>query len=248
MTAGDQLVVRARGGLGIPPAIAPHPLRVLGPENRPLQASTQPCGNGCAEAFLATPTRGPLSVEAVLPSKGTARFTLPLPLPHGGSAAARLRTADRTLAASKSFRIHEALDGGLGTVYRTDYILAAPNRFRSHTASPAGSGDVVWIADDRWIRDGNGPWKHEHTSGLEIRFPARNWSDLEGNVTDLGPATWHGAPVDVLAFIDTGNGAYHRVWVDHANRILHERMDAPGHFMDRDYVDYDTPVTITAPQ
>jgi hypothetical protein len=52
----------------------------------------------------------------------------------------------------------------------------------------------------------------------------------------------------VLAFTDTANGSYHRLWVDHANRILHERMDAPGHFMDRDYTDYDTPVTITAPQ
>jgi copper transport protein len=247
MTAGDQLVVRARGGLGIPPAVAPRPLRVLGPSGRPLQAITQPCGDGCAEAFLTTPTRGPLGVEAVLPGKGTARFTLPLPLPRGGSAAALLRTADRTLAASSSFRIHEVLDGGLGTVYRTDYVLAVPNRFRSHTASPASSGDVVWIANDRWIRDGAGPWKHEHTPGLEIRFPARNWSDFEGNVSNLGPATWHGTPVEVLAFIDTANGAYHRLWVDHTNRILHERMDAPGHFMDRDYTDYDIPVTITAP-
>ena len=245
MTAGDLLVVRARGGLGIPPAVAPRPLRLLGPDSRPLPVIIQPCGDGCAEAFITTPARGPLTVEAGMP-KGTARFTLPLPLPQ--PAAARLRAADRTLAASRSFRIHEILDGGLGTVYRTDYLLAAPNRFRSHTASPASSGDVVWIANDRWIRDGAGPWKHEHTPGLEIRFPARNWSDQEGNVTTLGPATWHGTPVDVLAFVDTANGAYHRLWVDHANRILHERMNAPGHFMDRDYTAYGAPATITAPQ
>src|SRR6266542_3350010 len=221
MAAGSVLVVRVRGGLGIPPAVAPRPLRVRGPDGHPL------------------------AVEAVLPNKGPARFALPWPLAR--PAPGRLRAADRALAASRSFRIHEVLDGGLGTVYRTDYVLAAPSRFRSHTASPASSGDVVWIANDRWIRDGAGPWKHEHTPGLEIRFPARNWSDQEGNVVDLGPASWHGVPVEVLAFVDA-NVAYHRLWVDHANRILHERMDAPGHFMDRDYTAYGASVTITAPK
>jgi hypothetical protein len=245
MTAGNLLVVRAQGGLGIPPPVAPRPLRLLDRGGRPLPVIIQPCGSGCAEAYIKPPARGPLTIEAGMP-KGTAHFTLPLPLPK--AAAARLRAADRTLAVSRSFRIHEVLDGGLGTVYRTDYVLAAPSRFRSHTAGPASSDDVVWIANDRWIRDGAGPWKHEHTPGLEIRFPARNWSDQEGNVVDLGPTTWHGTPVDVLAFIDTANGAYHRLWVDHANRILHERMDAPGHFMDRDYTNYNAPVTITAPQ
>src|SRR6266545_962850 len=245
MAAGSVLVVRVRGGLGIPPAVAPRPLRVRGPDGHPLAALVQPCGDGCAEAFLTTPAGGPLAVEAVLPNKGTARFALPWPLAR--PAPGRLRAADRALAASRSFRIHEVLDGGLGTVYRTDYVLAAPSRFRSHTASPASSGDVVWIANDRWIRDSAGPWKHEHTPGLEIRFPARNWSDQEGNVVDLGPASWHGVPVEVLAFVDA-NVAYHRLWVDHANRILHERMDAPGHFMDRDYTAYGASVTITAPQ
>src|SRR6266496_1867871 len=245
MAAGSVLVVRVRGGLGIPPAVAPRPLRVRGPDGHPLAALVQPCGDGCAEAFLTTPAGGSLAVEAVLPNKGTARFALPWPLAR--PAPGRLRAADRALAASRSFRIHEVLDGGLGTVYRTDYVLAAPSRFRSHTASPASSGDVVWIANDRWIRDGAGPWKHEHTPGLEIRFPARNWSDQEGNVVDLGPASWHGVPVEVLAFVDA-NVAYHRLWVDHANRILHERMDAPGHCMDRDYTAYGASVTITAPQ
>ncbi len=243
--AGGVLVVRVRGGLGIPPAVAPRPFRLLGADGLALPAIVQPCGDGCAEAFLARPARGPLGVAAVLP-RGAARFTLPQPLP--GPAAARLRKADRALAASGSFRIHEVLDGGLGTVYRSDYVLAAPSRFRSHTASPASSGDVVWIANDRWVRDGAGPWKHERTPGSQIRFPARNWSDQEGNVVDLGAATWHGTPVDVLAFIDTANGAYHRLWVDRADRVLHERMDAPGHFMDRDYADYGLPVTITAPR
>jgi uncharacterized membrane protein len=247
MTAGDQLVVRVRGGLGIPPAIAPRPLRVLGPNRRPLPAITQPCGDGCAEAFLTTPTRGPLTVEAVLPSKGTARFTLPIPLPRGGPAAARLHAADRTLAASSSFRIHEVLDGGFGTVYRTDYLVAAPNRARWHLDTGTGTADTVWIGKRRWGREGRERWKVEATDN-QIHYPLRNWSDLEGNVTNLGQATWHGIPVEVLAFIDTANGAYHRLWVDDFNRILHERMDAPGHFMDRDYTNYNTPATITAPR
>src|SRR6266508_2327705 len=133
MAAGSVLVVRVRGGLGIPPAVAPRPLRVRGPDGHPLAALVQPCGDGCAEAFLTTPAGGPLAVEAVLPNKGTARFALPWPLAR--PAPGRLRAADRALAASRSFRIHEVLDGGLGTVYRTDYVLAAPSRFRSHTAS-----------------------------------------------------------------------------------------------------------------
>jgi copper transport protein len=252
MTASNLLVVRARGGLGggsahgapVTAAVAPRPLRVLGPDDRPLTALVQPCGQGCAEAFLSAPARGPVTVEAVLPF-GTARFTLPLPLPR--PAAARLRAADRTLAVSKSFRIHEVLDSGLGTVYRVDYALAAPDRVRWHLDTGSGTADAVWIGEHGWSRDGRGPWKRE-TIGNPIRYPARNWSNFEDNVTDLGPATWHAIPVDVLAFIDTPASAYHRLWVDHANRILHERMDAPGEFMGGDYTDYDTPVTITAPQ
>lgn len=245
MTAGDQLVVRVRGGLGIPPAVPPHPLLLLDPSGRPVQAIVQPCGDGCAEAFTTAPTRGPLGVAAILPG-GTARFTLPIPLPRGGSAAQRLRIADRTLAASKSFRIHEILDGGLGTVYRTDYVIAAPNRARWHLNGGGTTADTVWIGQERWGRDGNDPWKVDSTDN-QIHYPLRNWSDLEANVSDLGPTTWHGTLVDVLAFIDTANGAYHRLWVDRANRILHERMNAPGHFMDRGYTNYNTPVTITPP-
>jgi len=256
-SAGNRLVVRVRGGLVIPPAVAPRPLRVLGPNRRPLPAIVQRCGDGCAEAFLslsapappsaADRSAGPLTVEAVLPG-GTARFTLPLPLPRGGAAAARLRTADRALAASRSYRIHEVLSGGIGQPYRTNYQLKAPNLASWHLDGPTGTADTVFVGDDRYTRDGHGPWKHEHTPGLSIAFPARNWSDQVTNVTDLGLSSWHGVPAELLAFIDPGNSAYHRIWVDRTNHILHERMDAPGHFMDRDYTDYGTPVTITPPR
>jgi copper transport protein len=246
VSVGSVLVVRVRGGLGIPPAIAPRPLQVRGPDGRALAAVVQPCGDGCAEAFLASPTRGPLAVEAVLPNKGTARFALPWPLAR--PAPGRLRAADRALAASRSFRIHEVLSGGLGTAFRTDYVLAAPNRARWHLDTGSSTADTVWIGERRWMRDGKGPWQLQSAPGLELRFPARNWSDQVTGVVDLGPATWHGTPADVLAFVDVANGAYHRLWVDHASRILHERMDAPGHFMDRDYTAYGAPVTITAPQ
>src|SRR6266511_1258346 len=246
MTAGELLVVRVRGGLGIPPAITPRPLRVRSAAGRALSALVQPCGDGCAEAFLTRPTRGPLVVEAVLPNNGTARFTLPWPLAR--PALGRLRTADRALAASRSFRIREVLTGGLGTVFRTDYVLAAPNRARWHLDTGSSTADTVWIGERRWLRDAAGPWKLQSTPGLELRFPARNWSDQVTGVVDLGPATWHGTPAEVLAFLDLANSAYHRLWVDRANRILHERMDAPGHFMDRDYSAYGVAVTITAPR
>src|SRR6266511_3732057 len=229
-----------------PATITPQPLRVLGPDGRALPALVQPCGDGCAEAFLARPTRGPLLVEAVLPNKGTARFTLPWPLPR--PAPGRLRAADHALAASRSFRIHEVLTAGLGTVFRTDYVLAAPNRARWHLDTGNSTADTVWIDERRWMRDGNGPWKLQSAPGLQLRFPARNWSDQATGVVDLGPATWHHTPARVLAFVDPANSAYHRLWVDPSNRILHERMDAPGHFMDRDYASYGTPVTITQPR
>jgi copper transport protein len=246
VTAGSLLVVRVRGGLGIPPAVAPHPLRVNGADGRVLAALVQPCGDGCAEAFLARPTRGPLLVEAVLPNKDTARFTLPWPLPR--PAAGRLRAADHALAASGSFRIHEVLTAGLGSVFRTDYVLAAPNRARWHLNTGSSTADTVWIGERRWMRDDNGPWKLQSAPGLQLRFPARNWSDQVTGIVDLGPATWHHTPTRVLAFVDPANSAYHRLWVDQANRVLHERMDAPGHFMDRDYTNYGTPVVITPPR
>jgi copper transport protein len=244
MTAGDLLVVRAQGGLGIPPPITPRPLLLLDPKGRPLPVIVHSCGDGCVEAYVKPPARGLLTIAAGMP-QGIPRFTLALPLPK--AAAARLRAADKTLAATRSFRIHEVLDGGLGTVYRTDYLVAAPDRARWHLNTGDSTSDTVWIGQRRWSREGKAPWQLEAT-GTQLQYPLRNWSDREANVTDLGPATWHGTPADVLAFIDTANGAYHRLWVDHANRILHERMDAPGHFMDRDYTNYNTPVTITAPR
>jgi hypothetical protein len=169
-----------------------------------------------------------------------------VPLPPSG--AARLQAAERTLARAGSYRIHEVLDSGLGAVVRTDYLLEAPDRARWHTDSGTSSADTVWVGEARYSRDDRGPWKKEATGGLTLKFPARNWSDHEANVVDLGPARLGATPATVLAFIDSANGAYHRLWVDHANRILRERMDAPGHFMTRDYADYGATVTITPPQ
>jgi len=143
------LVVRVRG---IPPPVTPSPLRVRGAAGRALSALVQSCGDGCAEAFLTRPTRGPLVVEAVLPNKGTVRFTLPWS--PARPALGRLRAADRALAASRSFRIREVLTGGLGTVFRTDYVLAAPNRARWHLDTGSSTADTVRIGERRWSRDG----------------------------------------------------------------------------------------------
>jgi copper transport protein len=242
--AGSGLVVRVRGGLGILPPIAPRPLRILGPSGRPIAATVQPCGAGCAEAFLPRPPKGPLTALAALPG-GTARLQVPVPLPPSG--ATRLRAADRALARVGSYRIHEVLDSGLGTIIRTDYVLEAPDRARWHTDSGNSSADTVWVGEARYTRDGHGPWKKETTPGLTLQFPARNWSDHEANVVDLGPARIGTTPVTVLAFIDSANGAYHRLWVDRANRILREQMHAPGHFMTREYAGYGAAVAITPP-
>jgi hypothetical protein len=242
----DQLlVVRVRGGLGIPPPIVPSTLRLRTPRGRVLTAAaTRRCGDGCLETLLPTPPNGRYLIEAGFPD-GAARFQLPIPLPP--PAAQRLRKADRTLAASGSYQIREVLDSGSGTVYRTDYLLKAPDRARWHLDTGTGTTDTIWIGEIRWSRENAGPWKQEPTPGLSLSFPARNWSDQQGNVADLGAARIGSTPVTMLAFIDLANGAYHRLWVDRANRILRERMDAPGHFMDRDYTDYGGAVTITPP-
>jgi copper transport protein len=242
----DQLlVVRVRGGLGIPPPIVPSTLRLHTPHGRVLTpAVTRRCGDGCLETLLPTPPNGRYLIEAGFPN-GAARFPLPIPLPR--PAAQRLRKVDRTLAGSGSYRIREVLDSGSGTSYRTDYLLKAPDRARWHLDTGKGTTDTVWIGETRWSRKDNGPWKKEPTPGLTLSFPARNWSGQEGNVVDLGAARIGRTPVTVLAFIDLGNGAYHRLWMDRANRIRREHMDAPGHFMDRDYSHYGAAVTITPP-
>ena len=152
-----------------------------------------------------------------------------------------------TLAASGSYRIREVLDSGAGAVYRTNYLLQAPDRARWHLDTGSGTTDTIFVGEDRYTRDGTGPWKKETTPGLALSYPARNWTDQEGNVVVLGAARIGSTPVRVLAFIDLANGAYHRLWVDRANLILRERMHAPGHFMDRDYFDYGAAVTITPP-
>jgi len=242
---GGLLLVRVQGGLGIPPAIVPTSLRLRSPHGQPLPPiDTRRCGDGCLQTLLPTPPEGRYLVEATFP-KGTAHFPLPLPLPR--PAADRLKAADRTLAGSGSYRIHEVLDSGLGAVFRSDYLLKAPDRARWRTNTGAETADTVWIGEDRYTRQGTGAWKKETTPGLTLSFPARNWSDHQANVVDLGPPRIGTTPVTVLAFIDLGNGAYHRLWVDRTDRILREHMDAPGHFMDRDYSHYGAAVTITPP-
>ena len=242
---GELLLLRVRGGLGIPPAIVPTSLQLRSRNGQAVPpVDTRRCGDGCLQTLLAAPAAGRYTVEATFP-KGTARFPLPVPLPR--PAADRLKAADRTLAGSGSYRIHEILDSGQGAVIRTDYVLKAPDRARWRTNTGAETADTVWIGEARYTRQDTGPWKKETTPGLTLSFPARNWSDRQANVVDLGPARIGTTPVRVLAFIDSGNGAYHRLWVDRANRILREHMDAPGHFMDRDYSHYGAAVTITPP-
>jgi copper transport protein len=239
------LVVRVRGGLGIPAPVAPTTLRLRPAHRRALTPLvTRRCGVGCRETLLPVPAAGRYTVQAAFASR-TASFDLPVPLPR--PAAGRLHAADRTLAAAGSYRVHEVLDSGRGAVFRSDYAFKAPDQARWRTAGGGETADTVWLGEDRYTRHDAGPWKKETTPGLTLPFPARNWSDQEANVTDLGPGTFGGTRVWVLAFRDAGNGAYHRLWVDHAGRILRERMDAPGHFMDRDYAAYGTPVTITPP-
>jgi uncharacterized membrane protein len=244
-STGQGLVVRVRGGLVIPPQVAPRSLRVLDPRGRPLPVATQPCGAGCLEAYTAAPADGRHTVVAELPG-GTVRFPLPIPLPR--SATGQLRRADATLAASGSYRVDEVLDSSRGAVYRTRYELKAPNRARWRLRGPAGTADTVLIGDDQWTREGTGPWKHQRIAGLGVQFPASNWSPREVNIVSLGAATLGTTPVEVLAFVDQDNGAYHRLWIDRASRILRERMDAPGHFMDRTYSGYGQPVSIEAPR
>jgi len=240
------LVVRVRGGLGIPPPQAPTTLRLHRPHKRALAATvTRRCGTGCRETVLAVPPAGRYTVQATFPSE-VASFALPVPLPR--PATEQLRTADRALAASGSYRLHEVLDSGRGALFRSDYAFKAPDQARWRTTAAGGeTADTVWVGETRYTRHGAGHWKKETVPGLTLAFPARNWSDQEANVVDLGPGTFAGTRVRVLAFLDAANGAYHRLWVDHADRIVHERMDAPGHFMNRDYAAYGTPVTITPP-
>ncbi len=238
------LVVRVRGGIGIPPPEAPTALRLRRGKRTLAATVTRRCGTGCRESVLAVPPAGRYAVQATF-AKATVRFALPVPLPRPANGL--LHAADQVLARSGSYRLHEVLDSGRGAVFRSDYTFKAPDQARWRTAAGGETADTVWLGEDRYTRQGAGPWKKETTLGLTLPFPARNWSDQEANVVDLGPDTFHGTAVRVLAFLDAGNGAYHRLWVDHADRIVHERMDAPGHFMDRGYAGYGTPVTITPP-
>ena len=125
-TRDGLLLVRVRGGLGIPPAMVPTSLRLRrSAHGRPLTpVDTRRCGDGCLQTLLPAPAAGRYTVEAIFP-KGAARFELPVPLPQ--PAAKRLRAADRTLAASGTYRIREVLDSGQGAVIRTDYVLKAPD-------------------------------------------------------------------------------------------------------------------------
>jgi len=129
--------------------------------------------------------------------------------------------------------------------------MASPSLFGSRRRpamgwpSPTCCVSRGWACptDGRAVIAGRSPARWPSGVGDRGSVPALAF----GGDSDLGPAAWHGTPVDVLAFIDQANGAYHRLWVDHADLILHERMDAPGHFMDRDYANYNTPATITVP-
>jgi len=107
------------------------------------------------------------------------------------------------------------------------------------------------IADRSYRRDGpDEPWNASDTPTL--RVPSHLWDVADRRAARIvGTDVIDGRPTTVLSFYGEDElGAvplWFRLWVDNDDVVRRAEMRAPGHFMDHTYCDFDTPMTVEAP-
>lgn len=206
----------------------------------------QPCGATCRRSDVQLDAGAQtVAVRVVGVDDEPATFHLPdLPAPD---ATAILDRVDGRMAAVGSLRYDEVL-GPLDPPLQSTVAIVRPDRIdvTIHTLER----QTIRIGDDRYERHGDQPWQVVTRDGARVQVPAYIWD--EG--PRIAPRTVGAARIAeahttiVSFFIDHTTGPiWYRLWVDDEGLVRRAEMRARGHFMDHDYDDFDTPISIEAP-
>ena len=216
----------------------------------PVEAALgQVCGVGC---FAGTTTltkegvwllnveidsnRGPIEISA----------SVPLPAPDGATALARTLAAEESL---KSAVMTERLTSSAnGPAYVSTYRFQAPDRAEITLNDSA----QIFIGEERFSRDGNGPWEKAAFPPPGFSWPSGYYSDFwKGAVAAriVGTDTVDGVPTQILTFLRPDVPAWFRVWVNQSDGIIRrEEMRAEGHIMDHTFADLNGPINVEPPK
>lgn len=212
---------------------------------------TRRCGDACrvATAPLEVGTTLTFDLDGLPGSTGAATFTVPeLPAPDGTG----IMTATRA-------RMHEITsvrydeDFGPGDPpTRSSWELVLPDRLRGTIRSSSRYTETIRIADRWWNRESpDGPWAEARGSGTGLTVHVDNfiWDVTSTNHHLVGTDAIDGVPTRVVTFFaEVAELPYwYRLWIDDDDRVRRAVMLTQGHFMDQDYHDYDTSITIEPP-
>jgi hypothetical protein len=184
------------------------------------------------------------------PSAG-GRATFRLPALPAASGEEQLQQTIDAMSAITSYRLEEDLTSGLGTTVHTAYAFAAPNSFESEVQQQGRTFRTVWIADTRYTREGNRPWKVERGAPA-VPVPTYIWDSFRPyrDVRILGRPNMDSVRTTQIAFAGGTSDlpVWFRLWVDASGLVHRAEMRAPGHFMDHRYYDYNAPIRIEPPE
>jgi hypothetical protein len=207
------------------------------------------CGDTCRKGRVSLRGGELVAVDVGTVAGGRAIFRLPtLPAPSGDQELQRMLAA---MSALTSFRLREDLTSGLGTSVHTTYAFTAPNSFQSHTVEQGSTFRTVWLGDTRYTRQDDGPWMTERGAPA-VPVPTYIWDSFRPyrDTRIVGTSVVDGVQTTKLAFAggDQQLPIWFELWVDADGLVRHAEMQAPGHFMDHRYYDFDAPIAIAPPK
>ncbi len=235
------------------------------------QVPTAPDGaSGFTTRGLALSTDGWWRVTATVRRAGEpdlqAAFYLLVPDPslHGGDALAAPDPSEAAAAlfargraafeGATRFRYHESLGSGSGTVAVSDWALESPaGGGPASVWATAERQDYVRIGGQEWLRSGDGNWIPRAAlpgapSLAELTDEYDGAKDFRlGRVEQIGDRS---CQVVTFAVPDSERlvGAWYAWWVDvETGHVCRVTMVTRGHYMVRDYTDYDGTFAIAPP-
>ena len=227
-------------------------LRVIDDDAEPSSVALasgelEECGSGCWR--LSAPG-GLRRLTAIVTIDGRSyRATVPARWSERQNAAARqlVAEAQQRMRALRSLRLDEETTSGPGSFVRVRYRFRAPDRMAYRTDSGArtiaiGPTGYSALADSPWSKGSFG------ADGFRLVNFFR-WTAYARSVRWLGPARVEGWRVVEIALYDRATPLWYRLAIDRrSGRVLHERLIAESHFMQRRFFAFNAPVRIEPPR
>ena len=188
----------------------------------------------------------------LLPDPNVNGFKAPK-IPASDPAAASLfQRALANLTSIHSVHYVERLGGGVGTFVISDqrYRDASFGDVAAMEIDSTGTS-VIRTNGEQWIKSSTGEWEHSDSGPLSA---FSTWGDDYAGAVgfQLGTATTiNGQDVQMISFFVPGTSlapAWYTWWIstDTGETVRHT-MVSRGHYMERDYISYNTPLVITLP-